>query len=81
MCSEKDYYVAEATGVEGGEEGEVSPNTEPRGTGANKFTYFVTNNCNFFISVGRVDRTAPGHPRANPGGPQDKIFIHWKSRS
>jgi hypothetical protein len=47
LCSEKDYYVAEAVGVEG-DDGELPTNTEPRGTGANKFTYFVTNNCTWF---------------------------------
>lgn len=46
--SEKDYYVAEGT-LEGGEEEaeggeEKGPEFEPRGTGVNKFVYWVTDN-------------------------------------
>ena len=29
--------------AEGGEDGELPPNVEARGTGVNKFTYYVTN--------------------------------------
>lgn len=42
MCSVKDYYVAEGI-AEGGEDGELAPNVEARGTGVNKFTYYVSN--------------------------------------
>lgn len=37
----KDYYVVEAT-MEGGEDGEVDPKWEAKGTGVNKMIYFVT---------------------------------------
>jgi hypothetical protein len=43
----KDYYVAEGT-LEGGDEGEEGQEKpadfEPRGTGVNKFVYWVTDN-------------------------------------
>lgn len=42
LCSGKDYYVAEGV-AEGGDDGELPPNVEPRGTGVNKLTYYVTN--------------------------------------
>ena len=46
--TEKDYYVAEGTldgGDEGAEEGAEKPaDFEPRGTGVNKFVYWVTDN-------------------------------------
>jgi hypothetical protein len=42
LCSVKDYFVAEGV-AEGGEDGELAANIEPRGTGVNKLTYFVTN--------------------------------------
>merc|ERR1711988_649759 len=38
-----DYYVVQAQ-TEGGEEGELAPNVEPRGTGVNEKIYFVTTN-------------------------------------
>ena len=40
--SQKDYYIAEGQ-ADGGEEaaGELSPDTEPKGTGANKWTFFA----------------------------------------
>ena len=44
--SERDYYVAEGT-LEGGDEGdevEKPADFEPRGTGVNKYVYWVTNN-------------------------------------
>ena len=41
QCSKKDYFIAEGQ-VEGGEEQEIPPNWEPRGTGVNKNTYWVT---------------------------------------
>ena len=51
LGSEKDYYVVEADGVEpSGEAGEEDPalaDAEPRGTGVNKFTYFVANDGDF----------------------------------
>jgi radial spoke head protein 4A len=47
--TQKDYYVVEATGAGGGEEGEEGggegepeAGMEAPGTGVNKFTYFVT---------------------------------------
>jgi len=50
LGSEKDYYVVEADGVEasgeGGEEDPEAANAEPRGTGVNKFSYFVANDGN-----------------------------------
>ncbi len=39
---EKDYWIAEGI-ADGGEEGEVLPNVEPRGQYVNKFTYYVSN--------------------------------------
>ena len=46
--TEKDYYIAEGTlegEDEGGEEGEEKPaDFEARGTGVNKFCYWVTDN-------------------------------------
>jgi len=56
-CTQEDYYVVEAT-VEGAEEGEEEnlggegavaseekdPTQEEKGTGVNKYTYFVTSN-------------------------------------
>ena len=54
-CTQSDYYVVEAT-CEGGEEAaedgaedgaeetNKDPNQEEKGTGVNKYTYFVTNN-------------------------------------
>ena len=44
LGSEKDYYVVEADGVEAA--GEEDPEAEPRGTGVNKFSYFVSNTGN-----------------------------------
>lgn len=41
-CSKKDYFVAEGQ-VEAGEEPELPANWEPKGTGVNKNTYWVTN--------------------------------------
>ena len=38
-----DYYIVQAQ-VEGGEEGELLPNVEPKGTGVNEKVYFVTTN-------------------------------------
>lgn len=49
LGSEKDYYVVEADGAqESGEEGGAPPeeppaDAEPKGTGVNKFSYFVAN--------------------------------------
>ena len=55
-CTEKDYYIVEAIAEgaedpgegEGEENAEVAevkdPNQEEKGTGVNKYTYFVTNN-------------------------------------
>lgn len=37
----RDYYVAEGD-KEGGESGELPPEVEPRGTGVNRYTYWVT---------------------------------------
>lgn len=44
--TEKDYYVAEGTLEAGDEEGgeEKPAEFEPRGTGVNKFVYWVTDN-------------------------------------
>jgi hypothetical protein len=45
--TERDYYVAEGTleGEDEGAEGEEKPaDFEPRGSGVNKFVYWVTNN-------------------------------------
>ena len=38
---EKDYYILECA-AEGGEEGELAPEVEPKGTGVNKNTYWVS---------------------------------------
>ena len=40
LGKEKDYYIIE-TSAEGGEEGELPPEVEPKGTGVNKMTYWV----------------------------------------
>lgn len=40
--SQKDYFIAEGVN-EGAEEGELAPDVEPRGSGVNKFQYWVTN--------------------------------------
>jgi hypothetical protein len=46
-ANQGDYYIAEGT-LEGGDEGddqpERPPEFEPRGTGVNKFVYWVTTN-------------------------------------
>jgi len=49
MGSKKDYFIAISSGEgeEGGEEGEAAPDVEPKGTGVNKFTFFVTNDVFF----------------------------------
>ena len=39
----KDYYIAEGL-ADGGDDGELAPDTEPRGTGANKFNYWANTN-------------------------------------
>lgn len=47
-CTERDYYVTEGV-VDAGEEQEQDPNaepSEPRGTGVNKYAYFVCNSPN-----------------------------------
>ena len=41
QCSKKDYFIAEGQ-MDAGEEQEIPPNWEPRGTGVNKNTYWVT---------------------------------------
>lgn len=46
--TQQDYYIVEAT-LDGGEEeaeegGEAENNAEPKGTGVNKYTYYVTHN-------------------------------------
>ena len=40
FCSQQDYYIVESV-VDGADEGELQPGTEPRGSGVNKFTYFA----------------------------------------
>jgi len=42
--TEQDYYVAEGTLEGGDEEGEKPADFEARGSGVNKFVYWVTNN-------------------------------------
>ena len=42
LGAEKDYYVAEGDEVQPLGEEEPLPDAEPRGAGANKYTYFVT---------------------------------------
>jgi hypothetical protein len=43
LCSSRDYYIVESI-MESGEDGELTGNVEPRGTGVNKFTYFCSTN-------------------------------------
>ena len=68
-CTQADYYVVEAT-AEGAEEGgegegeegaaeEKDPDQEEKGTGVNKFTYFVTTNP--FTPWKRLPDLAPSH--------------------
>ena len=58
LCQEKDYYVAE--GIYSQEYAdEVPADTEPKGTGANTYTHWVTQDGNkkikiFFISPRRL---------------------------
>ena len=73
--TQADYYIAEATAEaaeeaaeEGGEEGakeaeeEKDPNQEEKGTGVNKYTYFVTNSP--FQAWKRLPDLSPGHIEA-----------------
>lgn len=39
--TQKDYYIAEGQADGGEEAGELSPETEPKGTGANKWSFFA----------------------------------------
>lgn len=39
-CFQKDYFIAESP-AEAGEEGELPPDVEPKGTGINKITFWV----------------------------------------
>lgn len=39
--SESDYFIAEGIAEAGGEEGELPPEVEGKGTGVNKQTYWV----------------------------------------
>jgi hypothetical protein len=41
LGSDRDYFVAEGL-ADGGDDGELAPDTEPRGTGVNKWCYWVT---------------------------------------
>ena len=38
----KDYYIAEGLADGGEEAGELAPDTEPKGTGVNKWNYWAT---------------------------------------
>jgi len=71
-CTKADYYVVEAT-AEGGEEAgneeegeaaaeEKDPDQEEKGTGVNKYTYFVTNSP--FSPWKRLPDLAPSHIEA-----------------
>lgn len=42
--SERDYYIAEGLADGGEEPGELSPDTEPKGVGVNKWNYWVSTN-------------------------------------
>ena len=42
LGKERDYYVAEGLADGGEEAGELPPNVEPKGTGVNKFNYWVS---------------------------------------
>lgn len=44
ICSGNDYYIAEVP-AEAGEE-ELPPGVEPKGTGINKWSYWVTTDLN-----------------------------------
>lgn len=41
--SSADYFIAEGTLDAGEEGGEADPESEPRGTGVNKYVYWATN--------------------------------------
>lgn len=45
--SKKDYFVAEGISEEAGDQGELPPNVELKGSGVNKLNYWVTNDSNF----------------------------------
>lgn len=45
MASQKDYYIAEGISEDAGEQVEMPPNVELKGTGINKLGYWVTNDC------------------------------------
>lgn len=45
MASQKDYYIAEGISEDAGEQVEMPPNVELKGTGINKLSYWVTNDC------------------------------------
>jgi hypothetical protein len=42
LTVEKDYYVAEGLADGGEDVGELAPETEAKGTGINKWSYWVT---------------------------------------
>jgi radial spoke head protein 4/6 len=55
FCSKKDYYIVESV-VDGADEGDLAPGTEPRGSGVNKFTYFAnTDRISYKDSAQRLD--------------------------
>ena len=43
LGSKKDYYIAEGISEDAGEQGELPPIVEPKGSGVNKLNYWVTN--------------------------------------
>lgn len=69
-CTKADYYVVEATAeggeeagedenADGGEAEDKDPNMEEKGTGVNKYTYFVTNSC--FDAWKKLPDLSPTH--------------------
>ena len=44
LGTDKDYYIAEGQADGGEEAGELSPETEPKGVGANKWNFYACSN-------------------------------------
>jgi hypothetical protein len=42
LGKDKDYYIAEGLADGGDDPGELTPDTEPKGVGINKWCYWVT---------------------------------------
>lgn len=49
MTSQRDYFIAEGISEDAGEQVEMPPNVELKGTGVNKLGYWVTNDSTYLI--------------------------------